>query len=94
MGGVCVFCGVGAPYDLSLCYVALIPIISAAHCRGGYYFCLETKGSKNSSRWKCFFAAQAITLQKLCSSIPYRTGQPQTFTPKAVPSAAFTRFLF
>jgi hypothetical protein len=29
----------------------------AAHCRGGYYFCLDTKGSKKSSQSKCFFAA-------------------------------------
>ncbi|WP_183576606.1 hypothetical protein HDF18_21770 [Mucilaginibacter sp. X5P1] len=32
----------------------------AAHCRGGYYFCLDTKGSKKSSQQKCFFAAQTF----------------------------------
>jgi len=37
--------------------------LAAAHCRGGYYFCLDTKGSKKSSQQKGFFAAQAISLQ-------------------------------
>jgi hypothetical protein len=32
----------------------------AAHCRGGYYFCLDTKGSKKSSQQKCFFAALGL----------------------------------
>jgi len=27
---------------------------AAAHCRGGYYFCLDTKGSKKSRQQGCF----------------------------------------
>jgi hypothetical protein len=50
-------------YNLLL--IASVYVASAAHCRGGYYFCLETKGIKNSSRGKCFSAAQAFALQKL-----------------------------
>jgi len=34
--------------------------LAAAHCRGGYYFCLDTKGSKKSSQQKGFFAAHAM----------------------------------
>jgi len=37
-----------------------IESLGIAHCRGGYYFCLDTKDSKKSSQQKGFFAAQGL----------------------------------
>jgi hypothetical protein len=39
------------------------------------------------------FAAQGLYPSKACSAIPYRTAPSQSFTPKAVPSAALALFL-
>jgi len=50
--------------ELWLLYSSLVSNMTfTAHCRGGYFFCLDTKEAKNQVSPKGFFAAQVLALQ-------------------------------